>query len=198
VPTSAQLGFNKFKVTVSDGKVSTPIEFLVYVESTFVSTPSPTPSNGGPVEAKIVISDLKVESDEAGEIVISWDTNIPTRHRVIYDSVSQGQKTSNFSYAYATDESGELSRSHRVEMAGLDMEVLYYFRVVSKTNSQTVTSNEITFVQLPDRSVRSTGVASIFNVLGPLVKDPFFLWMVLLGLAGFTYYQHRKISQVKI
>ena len=198
VPTAAQVNFNKFKVTVTDGKAITSIEFVVFVEDGITSV-APVPPTSAPVqEARIVISDLKVESDEAGEIIISWDTNIPTRHRVIYDTVSQGQKNSNFTYKNATAESGELSRSHRVQMAGLDMEVLYYFRVVSKTNSQTVTSNEITFIQLPDRSVRSTGVASIFNILGPLVKDPVFLWIVLLGLAGFTYYQHRKVSQVKI
>ncbi len=198
VPNANQTGFSKVNVTVTDGKATTPIEFLIFVENGFTSV-APAPSNGGPAqEARVVISDLKVESDEEGEIVITWNTNIPTRHRVIYDTVSQGQKTRDFTYANATAESDELSRGHRVQMAGLEMEVLYYFRVVSKTNSQVVTSNEITFVQLPDRSVRSTGVASIFNILGPLVKDPVFLWFVLLALAGFSYYQHRKVSQVKI
>lgn len=200
MPTAAQAGFNKFKVTVTDGRATTPIEFVVFVENAFTSPTTGsvgTPTgNVGAAEAKIVISNMKIESDGAGEILVSWNTNIPTRHRLIYGTESQINKTANFTYPNATPESDSLATSHEVRISGLEYEVIYYFRAVSKTNSQTVTSNEITFVQLPDNSVQSFGVASIFNFIGPLVKDPMFLWLVIIGIAGFSFWQYRKLGKI--
>ncbi len=199
VPTAAQLGFNKFKVTVTDGKSTTPIEFLVFVENAFTSAPAPSPVPSSSAEAKIVISNMKIESDGAGEILVSWNTNIPTRHRVIYGTESQINKTGNFTYPNATPESDSLTTDHQVKLSGLEYEVIYYFRAVSKTNIQAATSNEITFVQLPDNSVESFGVASIFNIIGPLVKNPAFLWVLILGIGGFSFYQYRKsLKAIKI
>ncbi|MDO8466817.1 MAG: putative Ig domain-containing protein [bacterium] len=203
VPTAAQEGFNKFKVTVTDGKATTPIEFVVFVENVFTSppaggpspSPAPVPPAGGPAEARIIISNMKIESAGEGEIIVSWDTNIPTRDRVVYGTDSQINKTSNFTYPNATDESNSLSTRHEVKLNDLEYDVVYYFRAVAKTNSQSVTSNEITFVQLPDNSIRSFGVASIFDIIGPLVKDPMFLWLVILAIAGFSYWQYRKLGK---
>ncbi|MDP1719102.1 MAG: hypothetical protein Q8L24_01615, partial [bacterium] len=120
----------------------------------------------------------------------------PTTDRVIYDTESQGQKSRNFTYAHATDESDARSTSHSAKLTGLETKVVYYFRAVAKTPNQTITSNEITFVQLPDNSVSSFGVASIFNILGPLVENPIFLWFVIIATAGFGYFQYRKKAKM--
>ena len=128
--------------------------------------------------------------------MVSWNTNIPTRHRLIYGKESQINRTSNFTYPNATDESGDLATRHEVKLSGLEYEVIYYFRAVAKTNSQSVTSNEITFVQLPDNSIQSFGVASIFNIIGPLVQNPMFLWVVILAIAGFSFWQYRKLGKI--
>lgn len=195
-PSPLQTNFSKVSVYASDSKVSTAIDFYIFIENpSSVPVPPVVITTSSNPEERAIISNIQIESSGAGSVVISWDTNIPTRDRVIYGTESELQKTRNFTYAHATAESGDLSRGHRVELSGLESNTVYYLRAVAKTDNQTVTSNEITFVQLPNGSTQFGGVASIFNVIGPLVKDPAFLWIVILSVAGFGFWQYRKSSK---
>lgn len=60
---------------------------------------------------------------------ITWVTDIPSTSKVVYDIVS---RSATETYSYETTESTELVTTHTVVITGLDINTVYYFRVISK------------------------------------------------------------------
>ena len=123
--------------------------------------------------------------------MVLWDTTRPARGRVIYDVVSHTDKTNgSYVYARATPDGTDYVTQHRVELVGIEFNVVYYFRAVSKTNGETVTSREIAFVKLPGGGISITGVlagglsatttAEVSGAFGGFLSRP---WVLpILGL----------------
>lgn len=205
VPTAAQVGLNAARVVVSDGQAQTTADFNVTVYAANVAAPTPAPapvSNpapAAPTEAKLVISDIKIENQN-GDIVVSWKTNLPAGSRVIYDTASQADKTRNFTYKNATADNRDLVTDRSVNLGKLDTNTVYYLRAVSKTAKQTVVSQEIGFIQLEGGEVRSLFGASLLDIFGKLFGNRGFLWLLILGFAAtaFIFYRKHKKAAVKI
>ncbi len=206
VPVANQVGFNFVRVAVSDGRVQITADFQVFTDGAPVAnpapnprpTPAPVPPPENPAEAPIVFSDIKIEVIDE-ETVVSWKTNIASGSRVIYDTLSQAEKTRNYTYANATPDDRNNVTDHRVNLGKLDKNTVYYMRVVSKTDRQTAVSQEIAFIQLEGGKVRSLFGASLIDILGPLFNSPWFLWLVIIALGATTFVfwrKHKKASAV--
>src|SRR3989338_3953428 len=195
-PTELQTNFSNVVIAVSDGKVQVSRSFFIFVNAAntapIVTAPAPRPA----AKDELIISNLSIVSDDNGDIAVIWETNIPSYSPLIYDTASQGNKTGNFTYANATPTSETLETKHKVNLGKLEAETVYYLRAVAKTSDQTAVSREMTFVQLPDKSVRAFGVASIFDILGPIFTSPVFLFLVIISLGVFAYLQNRKINKM--
>ena len=200
VPVSSQVGSNSVRVAVSDGRAQTTADFNITAitggSPTPVSAPTPVPPPNptpAPTEAKIIISDIKIENVD-GEIAVSWETNIPSDSRVIYGTASQADRTRNFSYANATPNNRELVTDHKTNLGKLEINIVYYLRVVSKTDLQTVVSQEIGFIQLASGEVRGLFGASLLDIFGSLFHNDAFLWILILalGIVSFSFYRKQK------
>lgn len=192
VPVSSQIGTSVVRVAVSDGRNQATADFSITVFA--AGSPAPvTPAPVAPSEAKIVISEIKIENIDQ-EIVVSWKTNIPSGSRVIYDTASQADRTRGFTYANATRDERELVTSHSVNLGKLETNLVYYLRVVSKTDLQTVASQEIGFIQLEGGEIRGLFGASLIDILGDLFGNSAFLWILIsvLGLISFSFYRKQK------
>ena len=195
-PAELQTNFSNIVIAVSDGKVQVSRSFFIFVNAAntapVIASPAPHPA----AKDELIISNLSIVNEDNGDIAVIWETNIPSYSRVIYDTASQGSKTGNFTYANATPTSETLETKHKVNLGKLEAETVYYLRAVAKTSDQTAVSREMTFVQLPDKSVRAFGVASIFDILGPIFTSPVFLFLVIISLGVFAYLQNRKINKM--
>ncbi len=114
------------------------------VSSAQISKPAP----------KIVISELSYAFD-GEDVIVTWKTDKPARGRVIYDTVSEAEKTKDFTYANATEdlEEDELFTEHSVKLAGLEPETKYYFRAVAKTDNIVSVSDEESFTSPAKRGL---------------------------------------------
>lgn len=205
VPTTEQLGSNTVTVGASDGKVTTTQSYQIFVSAAEVTPPPPvitipaaTPTSSQPAETKLIISNLKVESDENGEVLVSWTTNIPSRDRVIWGKESQADRANSvYNYQNASPESNSLDTEHQVNIGKIDQGIIYYFRAVAKTDRQVVVGREVAFVQLDEgRVVGNFGVANLFSFLSDLITSPFFLFLAVLALVIFVYLQNRRIKRL--
>ncbi|MBI2024618.1 MAG: Ig-like domain-containing protein [Candidatus Harrisonbacteria bacterium] len=207
VPVTEQVGLNTVTVGVSDGKTTTSQSYQVQVSAAEILPPPPvvtitppvsSPINERPAETKLIISNLKIESGENGEVIVSWTTNIPSRERVIWGKESQTDRANNiYNYQNATQESTSLATEHRVNIGAIDQEIIYYLRAVAKTDRQIAISREIAFVQLDEgRVVGNFGVANLFAFLGDLIASPLFLFLLVLALIIMVYLQKRKIKRL--
>lgn len=202
-PTALQTQFNYAQIAVSDGKERTLQDFYIFVDGPNIApTPAPqppiNPSTGSgqvPREAKIIFSDIKFEED-GGEVWVSWKTNIPSGSRVVYDTTSQADRARNFTYANATPDDRDLVTDHRVKIGKLEIGAVYYMRLVSKTDQQVATSNEIVFILLEGGRIQSLFGASLLDILGPLFTNATFLWLIIISLAAFLYFLYRKIQKM--
>ncbi|TSC89241.1 MAG: EF hand domain/PKD domain-containing protein [Parcubacteria group bacterium Gr01-1014_3] len=196
VPSANQLNFNQVNFSVSDGKTPTTVSFFIFVEAATAPAPA-EPIIVEPSEARVVISDLSMRAED-GVVIVSWNTNIPTRARVIFGDTSEATKTRNFTYDDATPEILAMSRDHEVKLEDLEMEKVYYLRAVAKTDGQTVTSREVTFVQLPGQGgLQFFGAASLLSTLGNLLTEPIVLLLAIVGMLIFMYLQNKKIAKLK-
>ena len=135
-----------------------------------------------------------------GEILVSWKTNIPSGTRVIYDTTSQADRTRNFTYAEATTDDREFVTNHSANLGELEVGTVYYLRAVSKTNSQTVVSQEIGFIQLEGGEVQGLFGASLFDIFGSLFHSDGLHWFLIIALAiaALIFYRKHKKAAVTI
>lgn len=199
VPNSLQTGFSYVQLAVSDGKSQTTQEFYIFVNGpNVVPTPTPQPPinpNPRPApESPVIFSNIKFENDD-GEISVSWNTNIPSGSRVIYDTASQADRVRNFTYANATSDERELVTNHRVVIGKLEPGTVFYLRLVSKTSQQTAVSQEIVFILLENGQINSLFGASLLDILGPLFTNTAFLWLIILALGIALFFIYRKIQK---
>lgn len=196
-PNSNQVGTHVVSFRASDEKDYNDMGVIVIVTAG-ASTPTPTPNpqpNPSPAPVKMKISDIKFANDD-GEIIISWETNIPAKSRVIYDTESQTDRTANFTYKNATPDGTVMETKHSVNLGKLKVGTVYYLRAVSKNNGQTATSQEIALVQLEDGGFNTLFGASLFEILGELFKNSSFLWIVIMILASSLFILYRRIQKL--
>ncbi|GBD33893.1 hypothetical protein HRbin34_00194 [bacterium HR34] len=94
------------------------------------------------------------ETEEKGKVRITWETNLPSTSRVVYDILSHSQPEGGYLYGYrwssAKDEN--LVLRHSVFISGLVDGVTYYFRVVSGNDSlREKVGKELSIKLIPDR-----------------------------------------------
>jgi len=114
---------------------------------------------------------------------------------VIYDTASQADRTKDFTYANATAEIKDLSTDHKVNLEGLEIETVYFLRLVSKTADQVAITQEIAFIELEGGRVQSLLGASLLDIIGPLFTNSFFLWLIIGGLGISIFILYRRIQK---
>lgn len=217
-PTSAQSGIaHGVTVAVSDGSRQTMQSFQIFVEKVAQPTRSTGVSqNEGRVAgvSSVAVAEasdksvlrsynIRVDTDELGNSVVSWDTTKPTRGRVIFGRASQGDRTgTDFTgagqYEFATPNTPETSTSHRVILGQLEGERVYYFRVVSFAGTDTTVSSERSFVQLPSgETLRSdAGFASVIGTLGSFLFSPWFLLLMIIVIVLIIVFRRRNEGEI--
>lgn len=193
-----------YRVTIaaSDGKVETRETFTI----TVIDGVTPPPATTLPhtttviieVPERLQIHNLNVISDDRGAVVVSWETNKISRHRVIYGTESQRAKTGDFTYPNATAESQAATITHSVELEGLEFNTPYYLRAVAKTDGEIAVSDEIIIIRLPDKSITTLGLAALFAALGGfLAAHPVFSVLILtLGILATLWYMRWRKDRV--
>ena len=143
-----------------------------------VSTPPPAP-------APITISDIRVQADAQGNIFVYWTTNRLTIGRVIFDTASEADRTSGFSYANATPDETVAATDHAANLGRLQENVTYYFRVAAKDNGTTKVSSERALIKVPSGEVAEGG-ATVGTALGDFFSKPWVLPFIIIVIAVFV------------
>ena len=217
-PTSAQSGIaHGVTVAVSDGSRQTMQSFQVFVDKvTQLIRSTGVSQNEGRVAgvSSVAVAEasdksvlrsynIRIDTDELGNSVVSWDTTKPTRGRVIFGRASQGDRTgTDFTgagqYEFATPNTPETSTSHRVILGQLEGERVYYFRVVSFAGTDTTVSSERSFVQLPSgETLRSeAGFASVIGTLGSFLFSPWFLLLMIIVIVLVIVFRRRNEGEI--
>ena len=194
-PGYTQAAGAPYTVTVqaSNGSGVVTKGYLLAVENVSLGgttvTPPPPPRTitPPPTEAKLAASEIKIETQSNGDVLVLWTTNKPSTARVIYDTASQAEKTSNFTYANATQETTETATEQKVNLGNLELNKTYYLRVVSKIPTEIDISNELTFVKLPP-----AGLGSAFGTLAGIPVTTWIFIIVSGTLATFLYLGYRR------
>ena len=109
-----------------------------------------------------IISNQKGTTPSFGEIKISWDTQVPTSGRVVYDTVSHSTVDSNHpNYGYGFS-SGSINlfpkdTSHTLYLTNLSDTTIYYYRIIS-TSTPTTVGEELT-----NKTLSPTGSGESFS-----------------------------------
>ncbi len=129
-----------------------------------------------------IISNLEIKKFDNG-VVVSWQTNIASKSRVIYGPDSEINKSGNYSYPNATEYSS-LAKDNLFNISGLEKDKTYYFRAVSVANSITSVSEEISYIYLADNG---QGLGFALGSFGQLISNGWFIVLALSGLGFFFY-----------
>lgn len=217
-PTSGQAGIaHGVTIAVSDGTRQTMQSFQIFVEKVSQTVRSngsaQTEGRVAGVSAVAVAEasdksvlrsyNIRVDTDELGNSVVSWDTTKPTRGRVIFGRASQADRsgtdfTGAGQYEFATPNTPETSTSHRVILGKLEGERVYYFRVVSFAGTDITVSSERSFVQLPSgETLRSeAGFASVIGTLGAFLFSPWFLLLMIIVIVLVIVFRRRNEGEI--
>jgi len=96
---------------------------------------------------------------DSHETTITWLTNIPATSQIVYDTTSH--PTAPYSeYAYSTPLDPTLVQSHQVTVSGLTSETVYYYRVLSMSDSGDLTVSDERLIPPGDYSVETDLCAS--------------------------------------
>lgn len=83
----------------------------------------------------VVISNIQKTNLTSNSVTITWDTNIDSTSRVIYDTVSHADISTaakpNYGYANTTVRDDTKTKTHSVTLTGLSANTQYFFRVLS-------------------------------------------------------------------
>ncbi len=130
--------------------------------------------------SSLVISDLAVNVQDNGDVIVTWDTNKPATSRVIYGTFSQVDRQGDYRYEYATNETLEKSANHRFNLNSLKPGQKYYLRAVAKADGEVKVSEE----RIADL-VSTAGLGIAFASFGDLFKNGwFFILLILILLIG--------------
>lgn len=147
---------------------------------------------------------IRVDTDELGNSVVSWDTTRPTRGRVLFGRASQGDYTgTDFTgtaqYEFATPNTAEMATSHKVVLGQLEVERVYYFRVVSFAGADMVASSERSFVQLGTGNTLSgeAGSASVIGSLGAFAGSSWFLLFAIIVIVLIIVFRNRRGGEIE-
>lgn len=143
------------------------------------------------VPERLKIYDAKTALNDRGEVTVAWDSNKPSRGRVVYDNISQAEKTANFTYANATSETAAVIH-HEINIGKIESNIAYYLRAVSKTDSEIAVSNEIIIVQLSDRSLKTFNLAAFFGGVAGFVFGHPFLFLLAITVVLLIYFYRRS------
>lgn len=214
-PTSAQSGMaHGVTVSVTDGSRQALQSFQIFAEKTTRSTG--VSQNEGRVAGTSVVAvaeasdrstlrayNIRIDADELGNSVVTWDTTKPTRGRVLYGLASQGDRsgtdfTGTGQYEFATPNTPETSTSHRVVLGQLEPERVYYFRVVSFIGTDIIASSERSFVQLGEGGTFSgdTGFASAISSLGSFIFSTWFLLLMVIIIVLILVFRRRNQHEI--
>lgn len=194
-----------------NGQVETTRTFYINVQNVTpptggnVAVISPGVTNTGSVNtasaqsvAKKTLntSNIVIEAKNNGNIIVSWETNLLSRSRVIYDVVSQADKAGDYTYANATDESGLFLKKHEANLGKLKVGETYYFRTVSRTENERDISPERIFVRLSGGEVEDLGLASALATIGRAIFNPTILFIAVLILSFMLYRARNKVDEL--
>lgn len=153
--------------------------FYVYVEDGNINYP--------PV---LKITNAAIQTTANGDVLVSWETNKSATSRVIFDVVSEANKTKEFTYTFATPDNTDLVTSHQVNLGQLEPNKTFYLRAVSKKDSEMAISNELTFVKLPVAGASAADTAGdLFSGMDLLF---WLMLLIIIILAGALARSYRK------
>ena len=134
-------------------------------------------STGGGGGGAVIIQtpSLKISNEKvnqgslSGTAVVEWTTNLPSDSRVVYGTSSVSAFPSGdekYGYPKTTVTVSPLVTTHSVAIGGIDPNLTYYFRPVSRTSSLSATGIELTLSQNGCYYLRG------FMKLGDVNNDP--------------------------
>jgi len=194
IPSFSQGGSTPHQVTVeaSDGISRDTRSFYINVlnvNTSSVSAPVAQPPVA-PAVQNLEIFNIEIDTNLNGDVMVSWETNIPSTNRVIYDTISQGEKSSNFTYANATIEEANLKTEHNVNLGNLEINKNYYLRAVAKSGTQTEISRELIFVKVPRE------IASSLGIFGSLPVSTWVIAFIALVLGILLIVAYRRSQTI--
>ncbi|MDO8601590.1 MAG: putative Ig domain-containing protein [bacterium] len=217
-PNSLQSGFaHAVTVEVSDGARQATQSFQIFVEKIIVREVASrsTASTGRVAGARVVAVaeaaeqntlrayNIRVDTDEEQNSIVTWDTTKPSRGHVIFGLASRGDKTGiDFTgaaqYEFESPDSVDIATSHRVMLGQLESERVYYFRVVASAGTENYVSSERSFVQLPSgETLRGDGgFASVIGTLGAFLISPWFLLLVIIIITLVLFLRRRNRQEI--
>jgi len=216
-PIRAQSGLaHEVTVVATAGVHQVAQGFQIFVKGVIVKAAAPETEGRVAGDAKIIpvaeaseksalrAYNIRVDTDEMGNSLISWDTTRPSRGRVMYGLATQGDRptTADFTgagqYEFSTPNTPETSTSHRVTLGQLEPERVYYFRVVSFAGTETTVSSERSFVQLGNGETLGSdaGFASVIGTLGSFLISPWFLFLIIIVIILVLVFRRRNQQEI--
>lgn len=157
--------------------------------TTNISTSHRYVATPGTVTGNLTLFNERVDINEDGNVLISWDTDKPARGLVHYGLLSQADR-SDFQYEFISPEDSQLSTHHQISLGDkFEKQRSYYFRVVATVGNNRAVSTEHSFILLNEGGV--TGSATITETLGGIFFGPL-LWIVIIILLVLYFFNRRK------
>ena len=197
VPNFTQ-GGSTYTVNIgaSNGTLEATRVFYVTVEDVNFVIPTPpvyVPPKPAP-EAPLKIYDISIDRQEKEDVVVLFKTNYPAYGEVMYDLISQADKTKNFTYAYTAVGSGNQTTNHSVNLGNLDGDRNYYLRAVAKRGDNTAVSQEIALIQVNNDVNYMAFILGFFNWL----VSPWLLWLIVIILLILLLLSYRRQNKILI
>ncbi len=179
-------------VNVTAGRVVPPTNYQYY-GATAYGAMAPMPATA--VDISTFNIAVRVSTDR--QMIVTWDTNKPTRGEVVfgYSSQSRGPDLDRtiLNYDFTTGQLSSLDTRHEANLGMLDLNRTYYLRVISRADNQTDISREIIFIPMTTQEGKiivnqSEGAASASAALGNFLTSGGFLFFLLLIVIGLIVY----------
>jgi hypothetical protein len=187
-------------VTVSAGRVVPPTNYR-YAANIYDSSYAANAYGAVAVLPASSVSidtfNISVRVNTSKEMIVSWDTNKPTRGEVVFGYASQSRGSdldrTILNYDFTTGELSKVGTRHEANLGRLSLDRTYYLRVVSRADNQTSISREIVFIPMASDDGRilidqRDGAASATSSLGNFLVSGGFLFFLLLIVLGLIVY----------
>ncbi len=179
-------------VNVTAGRVVPPTNYAYYGATAYGAIAA-LPATS--VDITTFNISVRVSADR--QMIVSWDTNKPTKAEVVfgYSSQSRGADLDRtiLNYDFTTGEVPGYTTRHEANLGKLDLNRTYYLRVISRADNQTSISREIVFIPMTTQEGQiiinqSEGAASAAGTLSNFVVSGGFLFFLLLIVIGLIIY----------
>jgi hypothetical protein len=179
-------------VNVTAGRVVPPTNYAYYGATAYGAIAA-MPATA--VDITTFNISVRVSADR--QMIVSWDTNKPTKAEVVfgYSSQSRGADLDRtiLNYDFTTGEVPGYTTRHEANLGKLDLNRTYYLRVISRADNQTSISREIVFIPMTTQEGQiiinqSEGAASAVGTLSNFVVSGGFLFFLLLIVIGLIIY----------